>query len=362
MSVILRQKKNHLYLDIYEHGRRNWEALHMTVPKDAAGRREVMALAEEYRRKREMQLFAQRHALTDPVKSKIKLIGYAEEKAKNYDKAAHLPKSIKYLRPFAKEILLRDVDETFIDGYRSCLLEQETLGTTSARHYLDAFKALMAQAVRDRLIEADPAKNVRTIKTKEAKRPFLTVDEIQALFNTPMTGEVLAQDCKRAFLLACFTGLRLGDLKTLTWGDIQREPEPAISKVMNKTGEVITIPLVPSAWRILDDKQLHRRDELVFPALAVSRSEYRPIARWRKKAGIQKKFGFHAARHSFAMMSLEASGDIYAVSRLLGHSDIEVTTKYLHFMDKRKKAILDALPDIEPEQADILPKIGRAHV
>ncbi|SLM18285.1 putative Site-specific recombinase, phage integrase family [uncultured spirochete] len=350
MSVRLRQKKGHLYLDTYERGKRSWEALHLTVPKDAAGRREVMALAEEYRRKREMQLFAQRHALTDPVKNKMKLIDFAEEKAKGYDKAAHLPKSIKYLKPYASETLLADVDERFVDGYRAYLLEQKTLGATSARHYLDAFRALMAQAVRERLIEVNPAKNVRTIKIKEAKRPFLTVDEIQALFNTPITGETLAEDCKRAFLLSCFTGLRLGDLKTLTWGDIQREPEPAISKIMNKTGEIITIPLVPSAWRILDDKQLHRRDELVFPALAKSTSEYKPLDRWRKTAGIDKKFGWHAARHSFAMMSLDVSGDIYAVSRLLGHSDIKITTAYLHFMDARKRQILDALPDIDTQE------------
>ncbi|HNV35987.1 MAG: Tyrosine recombinase XerD [Spirochaetes bacterium ADurb.Bin110] len=355
MGVKIRQKKNHLYLDVYEHGRRSWEALGLTVPKDTTGRREVMALAEEYRRKREMQLFAQRHLLTDPIRIKIKLIDYAEEKASAYDKQAHLPKSLKYLRSFAGDVLLKDVDETFVDSYRAYLLEQKSLGPTSARHYLDAFKALMAKAVRERLIEVNPAQSMKTIKTPEAKRPFLTVAEIQMLFNTPITGGALAQDCKRAFLLSCFTGLRLGDLKTLTWGDIQREPEAAISKRMNKTGEIITIPLVPSAWRILDDKQLHRRDELVFPALAVSKSEYRPLARWRKAAGIDKPFGWHAARHSFAMMSLEVSGDIYAVSRLLGHSDIKITTAYLHFMDSRKKQILDALPDIDTqEKSEIL--------
>ena len=119
--------------------------------------REVMALAEEYRRKREMQLFAQRHLLADPIRVKLKLLDYAEEKAKAYDKQDHLPKSLKYLQAFAGDVLLKDVDERFVEGYRAYLLEQTTLGPTSAKHYLDAFKALMAKALRERLIESNPA-------------------------------------------------------------------------------------------------------------------------------------------------------------------------------------------------------------
>ncbi|HOR91518.1 MAG TPA: site-specific integrase [Rectinema sp.] len=347
MGVKIRQKGDHLYLDLYEHGRRRWEALGMTVPKEPAARRDVMALAEAVRQKREMQLVAGRYQLLDPVKAKMKLTDYAKQIAAPYKKTAHLPKSLKYLEPFAKDTRLQDVDETFLEGYKAYLLTLDGIGATTAKHYFDALKAVLARAVRERLLETNPAKGVKAIKTREAKRPFLTIKEIQALFDTPLSGGELAEDCRRAFLLSCFTGLRLGDLKSLCWGDIQREPEPTISKVVNKTGEVITIPIVPSVWRILNDGELHRRDELVFPALAKTRGEYKPLARWRKAAGIERPFGWHAARHSFAVMSLEASGDIYAVSRLLGHSDIQITTKYLHFMDARRKAILDALPEID---------------
>lgn len=354
MSAKIRQKGDHLYLDLYEHGKRRWEAMGLTVPKDPTARREVMALAEAIRRKREMQIAAGRYQILDPVVSKIRLIDYAKKVAEGYDKVSHLPKSLKYLEPFAKDTRLQDVDEVFLEGYKGFLLTQNSIGSSTAKHYFDALKAVLARAVRERLLEMNPAKGVKAIKTREAKRPFLTIGEIQKLFDTKLQG-ALAQECRRAFLLSCFTGLRLGDLKSLRWGDIQHEPEPTISKVMNKTGEVITIPIVPSVWRILDDRKLHRRDEIVFPALAKTRGEYKPLKRWREAAGIERPFGWHAARHSFAMMSLEASGDIFAVSRLLGHSDIQVTTRYLHFMDERKRAILGALPEIEiQEKGEVL--------
>jgi integrase len=50
------------------------------------------------------------------------------------------------------------------------------------------------------------------------------------------------------------------------------------------------------------------------------------------------------------MMTLEASGDIYSVSRLLGHSDIRITEVYLRLLDSRKKEIIASLPELKDEQ------------
>jgi site-specific recombinase XerC len=74
---------------------------------------------------------------------------------------------------------------------------------------------------------------------------------------------------------------------------------------------------------------------------------HQPLIAWRKKAKIARPFGWHAGRHSFAMMTLEASGDIYSVSRLLGHSDVKITSVYLRLTDPRKKEIIASLPEID---------------
>jgi integrase len=46
-------------------------------------------------------------------------------------------------------------------------------------------------------------------------------------------------------------------------------------------------------------------------------------------------------------MTLQASGDIYSVSRLLGHSDIKMTTVYLRLLDSRKREIIASLPELQ---------------
>lgn len=348
VKIRLRGKSNYFYLDINHHGQRYFEALGFSLPKDKDGQKEAWKLAETIRRKRELQLAAQRYQLLDPIASKMSLIDYATEVAEKYDKKAHLPKSLKYLRPFAENILLCDVDERLIDRYRDYLLSQKTLGPATAAHYLDAMKALLSRAERERIIDRNPAKGMKPIRVPEAKKPWLTVDEIQRLADTPVSGGELPDQCKRGFLLSCFTGLRLGDIKNLAWGDIVSEPEPSIVKRQNKTGAIATIPLCPTAWELINDNRLHKLDDLIFPRLTSTKSVnvHQSLISLRKRAGIDRPFGWHAGRHSFAMMTLKASGDIYAVSRLLGHSNVQITTAYLRLTDPRKKEIIESLPSI----------------
>lgn len=350
MGIKIRQKGDRLYLDIYHKGARRWESLGLTVPKNPVQRKETFALAESIRHKRELQLAAGHFQILDPVKSQKTLYAYAKEVAAGLDKKSHLTKSLRYLKPFAGETLLADIDERFVDGYREHLLKQSTLGPATAKHYLDALKTLLFKAERERLIERNPAKGMKAIRVPEQKKPFLTIEEIQRLYDTkPQAGD-LAEECRRGFLFACFCGLRLGDIKSLTWGDIERTPEPTVVKRQNKTQGIVSIPLSPSAWNLIDDGRLHRRDELVFPRLSATNANvYRPLDKWRKKAGIDHPFGWHAARHSFAMLALGASKDIYSVSRLLGHSDVKVTTVYLRLLDERKREIIAGLPELQTQ-------------
>jgi len=66
------------------------------------------------------------------------------------------------------------------------------------------------------------------------------------------------------------------------------------------------------------------------------------------KAGITMNIHAHLFRHTFAVNYLKAGGDVYKLSRLLGHASVVITEKYLRAFQQRDArqgniSVLDSL-------------------
>lgn len=74
---------------------------------------------------------------------------------------------------------------------------------------------------------------------------------------------------------------------------------------------------------------------LMFPSLSGAkwgqRNALRSYYLVQQRIGLQKS-GFHRLRHSFATEYLRAGGDVVRLSRVLGHSEISTTMRYLHLL------------------------------
>ena len=76
----------------------------------------------------------------------------------------------------------------------------------------------------------------------------------------------------------------------------------------------------------------------------------------KRRAGIVKVGGIHSMRHAFATHSLEAGVDLATLGRMLGHTSVSTTMRYLHTTTKRVAAqispldrlLLGARPQPEP--------------
>jgi len=62
-----------------------------------------------------------------------------------------------------------------------------------------------------------------------------------------------------------------------------------------------------------------------------------------QRAGLRRKGGIHALRHSFATHLLEAGVEITVVQRLLGHAHLHTTSTYLHVRQERLAQIAGPL-------------------
>jgi site-specific recombinase XerD len=196
------------------------------------------------------------------------------------------------------------------------------------------------------MILKNPADVVQKITAPEPDMVFLNFDEVKALAGTAID-DPYGAEVRRAFLFSCYTGLRVSDLETLTWGKIETNPMQII-KSQEKTKNTAYIPLNKSAQALIVDGKPHAANENVFNFSTHNRrTSYIYLKNWAEKAGVKKTVGWHTARRTFATMALENGADIYTVAKLLGHTNISNVTKYAKVTDKLRMNAVNALPEIE---------------
>ena len=112
---------------------------------------------------------------------------------------------------------------------------------------MGCLNTVMNTAVREEIIPENPIKKLapgEKVKVPVSQRDYLTIEEAELLAKTPCDNDL----CKRAFMFACYCGLRLGDIYTLKWNDITNDGDKKlVSIVMGKTRKPIYIPLSKKA-------------------------------------------------------------------------------------------------------------------
>lgn len=157
----------------------------------------------------------------------------------------------------------------------------------------------MNEAVREGIISENPNRLLKKEEKKlvcknDSNRPHLNFEEIKTLIRTPCKNAAV----KKAFLFACFCGLRVSDIKTLKWSDIRKETDGiCISKKMIKTKQVVTIPLSENALAWMPSKGNAKLDDLVFCLPSYFTINYQ-IKQWAKEAGLEKNITFHCLSHN----------------------------------------------------------------
>jgi integrase len=264
MGVKVREKRGKLYLDIYTGGKRTWEALHLTLTPDRNQNKEIMRMAEVCRSKRETQLLAGSWDIQDPVAGRKKLVSYLEELAKARKNNDYITGCIRYLKKYnnGETIQLSQITPQWVEGFQQFLSTGTELSASTAYDYSKALRMALRKAVNENILIKNPAAGVKGLSEPETDLVFLNVDEVQKLADTELSGE-LGAEIKKAFIFACYTGLRISDLKGLKWGDIEREPLQIIKR-QKKTRRAVYIPLNSIAWGIIDGGQERNPDDRVF--------------------------------------------------------------------------------------------------
>ena len=142
-----------------------------------------------------------------------------------------------------------------------------------------------------------------------------------------------------ALRLALYIGCRKSNILKLKWEDVHLK-EQYVFLPDTKVGEG-ACPLNKKSYDLLVSIKRQEGNPYVFPGRVPGKRLKEIKTAWRqilKRAGI-KDFRVHDLRHSFASFYLSQGVDLYTVSKLLGHKNIQTTTRYAHLeLEHLKKA------------------------
>ena len=152
------------------------------------------------------------------------------------------------------------------------------------------------------------------------------------------------------------TGLRRGELERLNVDAFDRT-EATLRIDGRKTGLERCVALPEVTMRCLEaylpqrHNQLERSGRLDEPALLVSRNGKR-LSRFAISNGVHAIsrraqvpiHSIHQFRHSCASDLLEAGVHLAEVQRVLGHSVISTTVRYVHIADPQRRAAIELHP------------------
>ena len=343
-----------LFLDYVSGGTRTKEYLKMyLVPErnrvDRLQNEETLKTANALKAKRTVELQNGSAGFRRYSGDKVPLTDFMEERAEYYAKRGSLSYAqtvrnvrLQCIAYKGAGVKLSQVKKDYILGFIEHL-NASPLGEGTIYTYYTCLMIILNAAVRKRLIAENEAKYIEPFlkpKMRESDRAHLSLEEVQRLADTPCD----SPDLKRAFLLSCFCGLRLSDIRTLTWEQIvpSGDGKLQIEKRQKKTGTIVYVPLSQNALKFLPE----HKNGIVYPNLPSDSTIDRKIAKWSTSAGISKHITFHCARHTNATLLLEYGADIYTVSGILGHKNIRTTQIYAKIVDKKKREALDQIPEL----------------
>jgi len=335
--------RHSLYLDITRYGKRERRYLRIYIMNQKTTLirdKEQFKLALEIRDQREIELFQNEFNFRlNNNQARLDFIEFFKSITDTKKGGSLKPykNTYQYLQQYAKgSIAICDVNREFCLGFKEFLLERVSQNT--AHTYFARLRAALNVAIEREIINRNPCTGIKISKT-EVDKEFLTVNELKALKKTACA----SGQTKNAFLFACFTGLRYGDIEKLEFADIS---EGYLHFRQQKIKGYERIKLSESSLDIISrQREIIGGSGKVFDLLYPTTTQQH-INDWVKDAGITKHITWHSARHTFATLALTYGIDLYTVYKLLGHKEIKTTQIYAKLVDKKKDEAVNKLPII----------------
>ncbi|WP_415712710.1 tyrosine-type recombinase/integrase [Maridesulfovibrio sp.] len=219
----------------------------------------------------------------------------------------------------------------------------------TAQHVLSTFRIVWNHAKDRKLVSGDcPVKSIKLGKLDNERVRFLEPEEVQKLLE-----EVASSDQKayNITLAAVTTGARLGELSSLTWGNVNLQKR-TLTFVHTKTAKPRTVPITTDLINVLIEQERGKPGELVFTNCKGEKWKEQPWAFRQavKRLGFnegresrKEHITFHSLRHTAASLMLTSGVDVTTLQELFGWSTLQMIQRYTHATNDAKLKAVEGL-------------------
>ena len=246
---------------------------------------------------------------------------------------------LNYLERHSEPVELEAIRAPHIKKYLQYLIAKK-LSPSYVNGILKCLRAFFKYAMAEDYITMNPATRVSWQKEGKVVIQTFTDDEVQSLLNVFDYSTYLSARNKPILAIAFDTGARNTEMCNIMEEDIRSN----VILLHGKGNKERHVPLTPylskaiikyrriKAWYFEDKHIVHNNLLLSRTGNPLTKEAMEHVFKQAaEQASIRDEIRCspHTARHYFAQAHLRNGLDVYSLSRLLGHENINITKRYL---------------------------------
>ena len=221
---------------------------------------------------------------------------------------------------------------------------RKPVSVTTINNYIRNIRVFFNWLEREYIIRKNPMKRIRQLKYNRQAKVFLSDEDLKKLLSKFDKSYFTEHRDYAMIMLMLDSGMRLGECSTLLVTDLELARKRINLRAEETKGRkdrtVYFSPKTESVLRRwLQFKDRYVESDYLFPvkehggAISVGNFETN-FKRYINRAGLDEDYCPHCLRNNFAKRCLMNGMDIFTLSKILGHSSVEVTEQaYLDLTD-----------------------------
>ena len=233
-------------------------------------------------------------------------------------------------------------------------LKNDGKSKATANRKLSSIRAYFKFLVKEEIISANPAENIRAPKIERKELEYLTIEEVEKLLATPDSSIKGLRD--RAMLEMLYaTGIRVSEIIELRLKDVNLRIGYVTCN--GEHGRARIVPMGTMAIKAAEEYIAGSRTALMrngdpddpdgpffvnYTGAGFSRQGFwKVLKQYGREAGLEERLTPHILRTTFAVHMVQNGADLKSLQELMGNEDIMATQIYLSVTKSRIKDVYD---------------------